>query len=201
MTFERDGDRLIQAGPTYKMRFANVHQITVEGGPIDQVEQGVSVRGWYGTGEYEATPVAWLNVEPEVTVGRFIDYALLVPGDAIELSLKTGLIPLPALRLDTTATWGRFEPDVAGAAGQPQLGRSVRNRLNWQFSRALGLRVIEQWSGASDQTPLLASSALLSWLKVPGTAAYLGYSELTDLASGGMVERSVFAKVTVLLRP
>ena len=77
----------------------------------------------------------------------------------------------------------------------------VRNRVSWQFSRELGLRIIEEWTDGSADPPILASSVLLSWLRVPGTAAYLGYSEQTALDGTGMVERTVFAKATVLLRP
>jgi hypothetical protein len=77
-----------------------------------------------------------------------------------------------------------------------------RSRLNWQFTRELGLRVISEHTSGTDRDPKLISSVLLSWLLHPGTAAYLGYSETTQLKNGvGALDRAVFGKVSVYIRP
>ena len=61
--------------------------------------------------------------------------------------------------------------------------------------------VEEHISGSLFEDAALQSSALLSWLEVPGTAFYLGYTETAALAPYLASERVVFAKASVLLRP
>jgi hypothetical protein len=52
-----------------------------------------------------------------------------------------------------------------------------------------------------DQRDGLLVSGLLTLLDVPGTALWLGWNERLDLTGGGTVERAIFAKASVLLRP
>ncbi len=83
-----------------------------------------------------------------------------------------------------------------------QASRLLRGRLTWQFSQPFGLRIIEEHiQGTEYETPALASSFLLTWLEVPGTALWLGYTESGLLGPYAVEERYVFAKASVLLRP
>ena len=198
---ERDGDRLLTGAAGFGMQFADVHGIDAKVELVDQIERGVAFQGWFAELEYGAEPFSWLTFAPEFLVGRELDYELLVPGQSLQVSWRSSLFPITWLRLDTLASWERFDAEAPGPEGQPEESSLVRNSFNLQFSRELGLRVIESWTDATDAEPGLASSVLLTWLRVPGTAAYLGYSERTDLGTLQMVERTVFAKATVLIRP
>jgi hypothetical protein len=99
----------------------------------------------------------------------------------------------------------------------------VRSRVNYQFSRALSLRVIADYNGVLQNPALVdlqrqkrvTGDVLLTYLIHPGTAVYVGYTDrLENLALfPGMpptvgtigfpsttTARQVFAKVSYLLR-
>lgn len=198
---ERDGDRYLTGELDLELQVADVHGLGADGGVVDQVEQGTAFRGWFAGASYEASPNEWVEFDLGAELGTTLDYGLLVPADFVLVELEGSLMPITWLRLDTLGSYERLAPDAPGPAGAPRSATLLRNRLNLQFTRELGVRVIEAWTDDSEDGQALASSVLFTWFKVPGTAAYLGFSDLTDLEGGAMVERSVFAKVSVLLRP
>lgn len=197
---ERDGDRLAVYGPALLVEFAKVHEIEVKGGPVDQVEQGVAVPGAWFEGRYEGDLAGYVELEPEVTWTRAIDYTLLVPAEELVVSTQITVRPVPPIQLDLRGSWGRFDPDIPGPEGLPETALLFRPRLNWQFTRELGLRVVSQLTEEPDEA-LMRNSILLTWLQTPGTAAYLGVSQTTDRRNDLLVDRAIFAKASVLLRP
>jgi hypothetical protein len=175
-----------------------IHTFAVDAGITEVRESTVEQPGRYLSAGYEGQIGSFVEWNPEVYVARGFDYALLLPANDLNGELEFTL-RYAGLRLDTTARWTRHVP--LGVA--PQLATFVRSRLGAQFTRTLGLRLIgEHTQGTELDQDLLRSSILFTWLDVPGTAAFVGYSEDTALgARWEAVERTVFAKVSVLIRP
>ena len=152
-TLERDGDRLVNGGVGYDMRLADVHSIELDARVVDQIEAGVPFQGWSAEVGYRANPVAWIQFEPELEVGRSFDYARLTGADRIKFDWNSNFLPTTWLRLDTLASWERFDTDAAGPDGDPRTSTLVRNLLNLQFSREFGFRVIEAYTTNTDDGP------------------------------------------------
>jgi len=191
-------DHYRQLGLTPVMVVDGIHTVALDAGLTEVRESTVEVPGRYLSAGYEGQIGAIVEWNPEVTVARGIDYALLLPANDVNGELEFTL-RYAGLRLDTTARWTRHVP----LGFDPQLATLVRSRLGAQFTRTLGLRLIgEHTQGTELAQDLLRSSILMTWLDVPGTAAFVGYSEDTALGSRWeAVERTVFAKVSVLIRP
>src|SRR5262249_4729660 len=104
------------------------------------------------------------------------------------------LRPASRVRLDEIYILSRLDtlPDrtpVLGPTSSPILiNRLLRSRANIQFTRALSLRTIVDYNGlVSDQSLVaedgykrLTADVLLTWMLHPGTAVYVGYSDLYE---------------------
>lgn len=193
---DRDHYRELSTTPTVVVD--GIHTFTVGAGTTEVREATVVQPGRFLSAQYSGQVGALLEWTPAVRVARGFDYQLLEPANDTTTSLDTTL-RLGGLRIDTTGRIDRHVP----LGRPPQIATFVRSRLGAQFTRTLGLRLItEHTSGTELDADLLRSSVLLTWLDVPGTAAYLGISEDTALDTPWhTVERTVFAKVSVLIRP
>lgn len=194
---ELEGDAIRDLTASQRLVIGGVHAISASASAIRWREGSVDEDGWAASLGWTGQIGAVVELAPEVSAGRHLDFVHLVPADSVSAGGELALRPTVGLRLDTTARWQRLQPEGLPVAHAVL----VRERLAWQFTRTLGLRLIGEWTDGTDRAPLLRSSALLTWLHVPGTALHLGGSETTDLVAGTPVERSIFAKVSVLLRP
>ncbi len=146
-----------------------------------------------------------LELEGSFGGGRALDFGTLTLATDAWAGLDLALRPTTSIRVDLSATEGWHTPD--DDAGRPlgtERASFQRARFTWQFTRALGTRWIVQHDRVSfleDQRDGLLVSGLLTLLDVPGTALWLGWNERLDLTGGGTVERALFAKASVLLRP
>ena len=193
-----DEDRYLEVGSTPAVLVKGVHVFEAGGGLTQVRELGVQEPGRYATAAYSGQVGAVLEWSPQVTVARRFDYFLLVPADdqtaQVDVTLRAG-----GARLDATAKVDRHVP----VGFEPQRATFTRGRLGYQFTQAFGTRIIvEHTSGTELEYDALRHSLLFTWLHVPGTAAFLGITE-EDALDGGLrlVERTLFAKVSVLLRP
>jgi hypothetical protein len=193
-------DRLVEVGHSERVVVDGIHTVQVAGSLSQRREQGSAVNGWWLSSSWSGQVGALLDFTPSASISRGLDFGTLGPADTQTASLDTTLRPTAGIRLDTTVSGTRHTP-----AGQdPELAQLVRGRLNWQFTRALGLRFVGQHAArdqAEGEAQELLLSTLFTWLEVPGTAAYVGLNERIDLLAGETSERTVFAKVSVLLRP
>lgn len=142
--------------------------------------------------------------------------------------LAATLRPTPRLRLDHTYLYSRLTtlPGAAPAGGTPVrvfTDRILREKLNYQFSRALSLRTIVDYTTVDRDSTLSRVAperrwtvdVLLTYLVNPGTALYVGYRdgyENLALQPGSpptlyrtdeptiSVGRQVFVKMSYLLR-
>jgi hypothetical protein len=133
--------------------------------------------------------------------------------------------PTPRLRLDHTYLYTRLTtlPGAAPAGGRVFTDRILREKLNYQFSRALSVRAIVDYAAVDRDSTLSrvtperrwAMDMLLTYLVNPGTALYVGYRdgyENVALQPGSpptlyrtdeptvSVGRQVFVKMSYLLQ-
>jgi hypothetical protein len=136
--------------------------------------------------------------------------------------------PTPRLRLDHTYLYSRLTtlPGAAPAGGTPVrvfTDRILREKVNYQFSRALSVRAIVDYAAVDRDSTLSrvtperrwAMDMLLTYLVNPGTALYVGYRdgyENVALQPGSpptlyrtdeptvSVGRQVFVKMSYLLQ-
>ena len=196
---ENDGDYFRSTG-FYQGVLVNGIQSFNASARIDQRQQsGEIVNGWGVAADWSGQVGALLELAPRGSYNKMLDFGTLGPARTLStggrITLRTA-----GFRLDTEVDWTRHVPE----GFDPELAHRVRTTLRWQWTRALGARLLVQESRRSqlegvDQELLL--SPLFTWLEVPGTAAYLGWTERIDLLAGETKERVIFAKASVLLRP
>ncbi len=184
-------DSTVVAGPTSAWMEAAVGDRRFAGVTLPQTSLSGGLEGQLGK-----------TVEGGVwgMTGQALDFRTLTAASDLYGEVFGSLRATAATRLDLTASAARHLPD----GDVVETAWYQRARFTWQFTRPLGTRVIVQHDVVDEalgRSEGLLLSGLLTWLTVPGTAAYVGWTERLDLDDGSTVERSVFAKASVLLRP
>jgi hypothetical protein len=176
----------------------------------------------------------WLALTTDYSWGKGVNY---YPGNGLapflarsrSASLGLTLRASPRLRFDESYIYSRLGAtrqwltDPALAAGAIFNNHILRSKVNYQFSRELSLRVIFDYNGvlpnatlvSLDRSKRLGADVLLTYLLHPGTALYLGYSNVREnvafdpLLSPALqwtafpnttTGRQVFIKLSYLLR-
>ena len=198
LTGERDGDGEWRLGLGQTTRLAGVHRFVLNGGAKYFEYSGVEMPGWDAKATYSGDYGRVFTLFTSLTQSREIDYSQLIPADSWRLTVKATSRPDTRNRIDASMTYQHFTPE--GQASEQ--ATTFRGRLNSQLTRAWGLRLIgEVTTGDAFEIPGLETSALLTWLSSPGTAAYVGASQsflLDDPAS--LEELVIFAKLSWLFR-
>ena len=196
--FERNGEGFQTVQFDQRITHHGIHSWKTELGLSHTKELDTELWGWWAGVEYEADWASWIGVETESAVGRILDFDRLQPATVFSTVAELTVRPTASLSWQNSLFYERLFPQSDDA----EVATRWRSRVNWQFTRELGLRVISEHTSGTDRDPRLISSVLLSWLLHPGTAAYLGYSETTQLKNGvGALDRAVFGKVSVYIRP
>jgi len=197
--WERNGDYIFAAEAGTFFEFAGVYGIEAKVGHAWYGEEGEGVRGVYAQVNHYGQLGSAFTWAPAVYWGREMDYmGELEAADHFAAVLETSVLPTRHLRIDGI---GEYESLVPESADPRQSGRA-RIRLNYQFTRAIGLRAIGEIAGGTEDESIARSSLLFTWLPHPGTAAWIGYAETTSLQpSARALDRTVFAKVSILARP
>lgn len=171
--------------------------ISTSGG-YERIDTGTDhVNGLYGYVGGGDTPGPAFSYNAGLGGGREYAWGACAPGTTAYANAGVTLRPSPWLRANVSWDGNAFTPD-----GSPrELSQRVYLKVSGQFTRTVGMRVIAEHVSFTGSAPALISSALLTVLKQPGTAIYAGYAEQTDLNAGKALDRTVFAKATVLLRP
>jgi hypothetical protein len=110
-----------------------------------------------------------------------------------DLFLSINIRPTSALLFDETYLYTRLAgtPDGATAAGGTDhifSNHLLRSRVNYQFSRAWSLRAIVDYNTLDANAALIdlpntrrvVTDLLVTWLRNPGTAIYVGYTDGYD---------------------
>lgn len=134
----------------------------------------------------------------DMSLGQELDFDLLVPATAARASSWVEWRPTASTRFDLTAGYQVLVPQ--GEA--PETAATARLRATWQASRQLGVRLIGQTVETNTSTATDADlSALLTWLRTPGTEAYLGATwSLQGDSSVALLEQFYFFKISWLFR-
>lgn len=195
-TEEGNGDAYRTAGVGQTTLFGGVHTVSTRAWGQWFLEGDADVRGAGGSLGYAGNLGRTLDLSASAAAGRGIDFALGLPADDVNLTTTVTLRPTAGIRNDTTLALNTHTPKGRDL----QLRHLVRNRLNWQFDRALGLRWVLDRTGGTERAPRTFNALLITWLRNPGTAVWLGASLGTE-AGSGVVEQTLFAKATLLIRP
>lgn len=176
----------------------------------------------------------WLAVSSSYRQGTSINYypaSGIQPflGNSSNGSLGVTVRPTPQLRFDQTYLYTRLATMQGGVppgvAGEPVVFNNhiLRSKVNYQFNRELSLRLILDYNSvlpnsslvSLDRTKRFGGDILLTYLLHPGTALYVGYTDLYENlrlnpalppylfqtgAPGTSVGRQFFVKVSYLFR-
>jgi hypothetical protein len=136
--------------------------------------------------KFESEWLKWLAVGSTLKIGTAVNHkpaAGLAPflGHSLEGELTATFRPAARLRLDHTLLYERLSTPTARIF----TNRILREKVNYQFSRALSLRAIVDYSTVDRDSTLSrvdperrwAMDVLLTYLVNPGTALYLGYRD------------------------
>ena len=145
--------------------------------PFDTHETGLTL---------ESEWLKWLAVVSKLKIGSAVNHkpaAGLAPflGHSLEGELGVTFRPAARLRLDHTFLYQRLSTPTA----QVFADRILREKVNYQFSRAVSLRAIVDYSAVDRDSTLSrvdpqrrwAMDLLLTYLVNPGTALYVGYRD------------------------
>lgn len=195
-----EGDRYNQVDAGIRTLIGGVHDLRASFGGRQRRERDVRVTGASASASYSGQLGPVLYVAPSVELTRDLDFASLTPARSLTGELDVTLRPTPGIRLDATGRLQQLVPE----GGTEAVSRLARGRWTWQFTQPLGVRVVSELRGANVDAidARWLNSVLLTWLEVPGTAVYVGLTDIADpSASMAPVERVAFLKASVLLRP
>ncbi|MEC7987957.1 MAG: sugar-binding protein [Myxococcota bacterium] len=192
---EEAGNRFADAGGRIDVRLRGIHSFGLKGGGNFVRFSGVENLGYYLEGSWESRLSAKVRFETEIEYTMEIDYSRLVPARSLRPYFTCTLRPNQSLQFDTQISHNSFTPE----GEETEYATNSYNRLTWQFTKALGTRLVHQVSIFSDAEHLRHNgSLLLTWLKTPGTEAYVG--TIWTLEEGEMQDLTFFAKYTHLFR-
>ncbi len=193
---EGNGDRYATVGHGQTFLFDGIHTVSFGGWGHTFREGGVEVHGGGGRFGWASNLGRAVDLSVNADMGRTIDYFALVPATTGQARVVATLRPTPGIRTDTEVRLRMHSPKGTVL----QRTELIRNRLNWQFTRELGARWVLDYSAGTIRNPRVYNQLLLTWLRNPGTAFWIGGS-VTQVPGEGIVERTVFAKATLLFRP
>lgn len=150
----------------------------------------------------------WLAFGTEVVTGDGVNYypaTGLQPfvSKSLDVQTRVTLRPTARLRLDEAYLYSRLDGVYRN--------HIARSKVNYQFTREFSLRVILDYNGVRPnlavvdmaQEKRLGADVLFTWLLHPGTALYVGYTDIHEGQQWAPVVntgRQAFAKLSYLLR-
>ncbi len=161
--------------------------------------RGLGFRKHTTTGSFSTEWLKWLAISGQFQGGAGVNYfpgGVLTSFLADSRNARFGLTlrPMPRFRVDETYIYSR----LATCSGSTPAGFSpatpifnnhiLRSKVNYQFTKELSLRAILDYNSVLPNSQLVAlsrtksfkSDLLLTYLINPGTALYIGYSDLYE---------------------
>lgn len=161
--------------------------------------QGLGFRKHSTSASVSSEWLKWVAISGQIQAGAGVDY---FPGSSLPSFLADSrtarfgltLRPMPRFRVDETYIYAQ----LATREGSTPAGFSpatpifnnhiLRSKLNYQFTKQLSLRAILDYNSvlpnsqlvALERTKSLKADLLLTYLLNPGTALYIGYSDLYE---------------------
>lgn len=194
---ERDRDRFGEGGVRQSLELTSNHELEAEATLRSWDFEDAAVSGGQLEVRYEALLNRVVGFDVGGQAGRELDFGTLRPATATRFDGELNLRPTVSTRLDLFYAQQWFTPEGLDRA---HLERFY-GRLTWQLTRSLGTRLIGQTQTGTDiEDPVVQGSALLTWLKHPGTEAYLGATWGVASDGRGLTEQVIFAKYSHLFR-
>ncbi len=161
--------------------------------------RGLGFRKHTTTGSFSTEWLKWLATYGQFQRGAGVDYfpgGILPSFLADSRTARFGLTlrPMPRFRVDETYIYSRLATRVGStpagfSTGTPIFNNHIlRSKLNYQFTKALSVRAILDYNSvlpnaqlvSLSRTKSLKADLLLTYLINPGTALYVGYSDLYE---------------------
>ena len=216
----------------WNMEFTRLTNFTVSRTEAFELFNGYGFRKGSNNYVFNSEWWKWLALSGTYAQGLAINYypaAGYEPfaGRARNGNLAVTLRPSARLRLDETYIYSHLETQPGWQSSQPATtiynNHIARSKVNYQFTPALSFRGILDYNGvlpntalvALDPTKRLSYDLLLTYLLHPGTALYVGYTDIyqnllfdplrppylrsstfPDMNTG----RQIFVKMSYLLR-
>jgi hypothetical protein len=183
---------------------------TIVAGREESMElyRGIAFRKGYTLVNATTEWTRWLALNGQFGSGDGVNY---FPAQGVKPSLSRALDtqigvtlrPTPGLRLDESYLYTRLDGVF--------FNHILRSKVNYQFNREFSLRVILDYNNVNpnlavaqmDPRKRLSSDFLFTWLLHPGTALYIGYTDIYEgnrwapVVSTG---RQAFVKLSYLFR-
>lgn len=195
---ERDGDAQSSVGLEQSAEVAGNHYPGVWGEVRSYVQDGVELTGFTTQAYYSGRLTDWLQMSGSGQAARVFDFDRLDGALDYRANSSATVRPTSRLRFDVFYTRQWFNP----AEDPLEQADRVYARANYQLSREWGLRLVGASASPTnpDDPRSVFSSVLLTWLKTPGTEAYVGgtWSTLADPAE--LQQQTVFVKFSKLFR-
>lgn len=223
-----------QIEPEFVVELPRLTLFGVERSEAFELFDNIGFREFHNRAYFNSEWLKWLAVSSSYSRGTGINY---YPAGGIQPflasasngSLGLTVRPTPQLRFDQTYLYTRLATTEGGAppgiSGEPVVFNNhiLRSKVNYQFNRELSLRLILDYNSvlpnaslvSLDRTKRLGGDILLTYLVHPGTALYVGYTDLYENlrlnpalppylfptgSPGTSVGRQFFVKVSYLFR-
>ena len=186
-----------EADLEWDMQFTRLTSFTVMRTEAFELYQGLGFRNNYNTYTFASAWFKWLEAASYYAHGSGVNYYPAAgyrpfPGDWRSGSLDLNLRPTRRLLLEEKYIYGhlrtrpgwQFTPTPTAVYNN----HIVRSKVNYQFSRELSIRAIVDYNGvlpnsslvALDRTKRLSYDLLFTYLLHPGTALYVGYTDIYE---------------------
>jgi hypothetical protein len=173
----------------WNMQFTRLTNLSVSRSQAFELYRGRGFRKGGANYDFNTEWFRWLAVTASFTHGGSVNYypaAGHAPflGDGRRGSLSLTLRPTPRLRLDETYIYSRLrDPATAATVYNNHI---LRSKTTYQHSRELSFRAIVDYNSvlpntslvALDRTKRLGYDLLATYLLNPGTAFYVGYTDI-----------------------
>ncbi len=169
------------------MQLTRLTNFTYSRGEVYELFKGQGFRKHANYYIFNTEWFRWLAVSSSFSHGDAVNYypaAGYAPfaGNSQSANLGLTLRPTARLQLDETYIYSHLRT----AAASIYTNHIVRSKANYQFTRELSLRAIVDYNGvlpnaslvALDRTKRVSYDFLLTYLLHPGTALYVGYTDI-----------------------
>ena len=194
---ERNGDAQANVWGSTSAVLSGNHYPYVSGELRRYRESDVELDGWRASVGYSGRLTDWLSATTRAWTAEGLDFSTLEAAHTWTTDSNITLRPTTRLRVDAFYKRQWFQPD----GGDLAHATSIYTRVNYQVTREWGMRAVRSTTTGSElEVQEVFSSLLLTWLKSPGTEAYLGGTWNSHKDDTGLQEQVIFAKFSKLFR-
>lgn len=185
--------------PSFSLEMLRLTWLTIAHTESFELFNNFAFRKHSNSFQASSEPSKRFALNGNVEIGRGVNYypaAGLLPFPAHFANADGGFTwrPVPQMRIDGSYIYSRLGADKdwmpQNAPFSPAIFNNhiLRTKVNYQFTRFLGLRTILDYRGvlpntslvALDRSKLIGADVLMTYLLHPGTAVYAGYSDIYE---------------------